>query len=153
MEKNYMEKIKSYFIYTDPDNNITQIKEIYMQTKKGMVDGECVVPKMAIIKKIQEMKSDEFGNYIIKYIALHHIPIDDSNITLFLKDDIQNNTYMREISYFSDVFLKSTDPLFYDLSSLYFILQQKKHMKHNNTTKRIRITTNKLKKSMKKTNR
>ena len=129
MDPNYL---KTYFIYTSHENNIMQIKETQL-----LYDDPETISKMRLIQKIQEMKRDEFGKYILKNIALHHIILDDNNIRAYVDDKITHESFFNEITYLSDIKVHATNSFFQPLSSLYVILQEKPHKEesHNNTKK------------------
>jgi len=134
MEPEYMETkfLKTYFIYTSHENHIMQIKETQL-----LYDDPETISKMRLIQKIQEMKRDELGKYILKNIALHHVVLNDNNIRAYVDDTITHDTFFKEITYLSDVKVHATHPCFHPISSLYVILQEKPHNHdaHNNTKK------------------
>jgi hypothetical protein len=148
MENNYL---KTYFIYVNDNNEINQVKETQILKHEVSINNnqdetsQYIVPKMDLINKIHFMKNDELGNYVLTNIAFHHIVINNNNVQEYLNHPSSYN-FLSEISYFSDIVLKPTNPIFSPLSSLYVIFKNKPK-KHNNTKK---ISFNIKEKKMKK---
>lgn len=149
-----MEDLKTYFIYTNTNNEIFQIKETSLPFSKN-ADKPMTLDKMTLIHKIQEMKRDELGFYILKHIVLHHAVINSDNIHQYISRDLpENNPFLREMSYLSDICLKPTDHIFYPLTALYIILKQPLANHNQSTTKKVMFSTDrpklKKRKSLKK---
>ena len=134
--------LKTYFIYTNNQNEIMQIKENTIQVEYQ--SSNYIIPKMDLIQKIHFMKKDELGVYILKHIACHHVIINNNNVQDYIERSESYN-FFREISYFSDLILEETNESFYNLSSLYIIFQEKPQINHTNT-KKIKINLNKTNK-------
>jgi len=100
---------------------------------------------MNIIQQIQNMKKDELGSYILKNMALHHIVINDNNVSDYVANKITHHSFFREISYLSDIQLHETNNVFHSLSALYIILQEK-HLTTKTQTKKVRFDLGKTKK-------
>ena len=151
MENN---NLKTYFIYVNDDNEINQVKETQIlkhEVSNNMNQNETpkyIIPKMDLIHKIHFMKNDELGNYILTNIAFYHIVINNNNVQDYLNHPSSYN-FLSEISYFSDIILNPTNPIFSHLSSLYIIFKNKPI--NHNTTKKISLHVKKEKrKSLKK---
>lgn len=134
--------LKTYFIYTNNQNEIMQIKETKIETEYQ--PPNYIIPKMGLIQKIHSMKKDELGVYILKHISCHHIIVNDNNVQDYIERSESYN-FLKEISYFSDLVLEETNEIFNKLSSLYVIFQQKPHINHA-STKKIKINLQKTNK-------
>lgn len=141
-----LNELKSFFIYVNSENEIIQIKELDIPLTQR--ENEKYISKMDLIYFIHKMKKDEIGHYILKNMALHHVLLNNNNIQDYMQDN--ETTFFNEINYFSDIILKSTNPIFFQLSSLYIIFKQKS-LSTNNNTKKINFNFKKVnkKKSLK----
>jgi len=135
-----MEDLNSVFIYLNKDDEIIQIKEskIHLETPNFL-------SKMDLIYKIQSMKKNEFGNFIIKYISLFHVDLKKDDLINYLDSNHEKSDtpFLKEVGYLSDISLNETLEMFYPLSTLYFFYKEKVYL--NNNTKKIVITDHKKK--------
>jgi hypothetical protein len=138
-----MENLKTYYIYINKDNSILQVKETHLQPTT--TNENTYIPKMTIIQQIQTMKKDMLGTYILSSMALHHIVINDNNVSDYISNKITHHSFFREISYLSDIQLQETNSNFHPLSALYIILQEKPHTPQSQT-KKVRFDIGKTKK-------
>jgi hypothetical protein len=139
-----IEKLKTYYIYINKENSILQIKENTIPCT-SMTETTSMIPKMNIIQQIQTMKKDELGSYILTSMALHHIVVNDNNVSDYVVNKITHHSFFREISYLSDIHLHETNNIFHPLSALYIILQEKPHTPQSQT-KKVRFDLGKTKK-------
>ena len=141
-----LNKLKSFFIYINNENEIIQIKELDLPLSNH--ENDKYISKMDLIYHIHNMKKDEISNYILKNIGLHHVIVNNNNVQDYIHDN--DISFFNEINYFSDIILKSTNPIFFELSSLYIIFKQKS-ITRNNNTKKINFNVKKVnkKKSLK----
>ena len=138
-----MENLKTYYIYINKDNSILQVKETHLQTIN--INDNTYIPKMTLIQQIQSMKKDILGTYILSSMALHHIVINDNNVSDYVSNKMTHHSFFREISYLSDIQLQETNSNFHPLSALYIILQEKQQTTKCQT-KKVRFDLGKTKK-------
>lgn len=144
-----IEKLKTYYIYINKENSVLQIKENMIPCNQ-ITETNSIIPKMNIIQQIQNMKKDELGSYILSSMALHHVVVNDNNVSDYVVNKITHHSFFREISYLSDIHLHKTDNVFHPLSALYIILQEKQFTTKSQTKKvRFNIDKTKRRKSLK----
>ena len=139
-----IDNLKTYYIYINRENSILQVKENLMPCH-SIEDTASMIPKMTLIQHIQQMKKDALGSYILSNMALHHVVVNDNNVSDYVDNKITHHRFFREISYLSDVHLTKTDPIFYPLTALYIILQEKSYTPQSQT-KKVRFDLGKTKK-------
>lgn len=141
-----IENLKTYYIYINKENSIMQVKENLIPCKP-LEDSISLISKMALIQHIQKMKKDALGSYILSSMALHHVVVNDNHVSDYVDNKITHHSFFREISYLSDVQLAKTDPIFYPLTTLYIIFQEKPpHTPCQSQTKKVRFDLGKTKK-------
>lgn len=141
-----IDNLKTYYIYINKENSILQVKENLIPCKP-LADVNSIIPKMTLIQHIQNMKKDALGSYILSSMALHHVVVNDNHVSDYVDNKITHHPFFREISYLSDVQLAKTDPIFYPLTALYIIFQEKPtHTPCQSQTKKVRFDLGKTKK-------
>uniref|UniRef100_A0A6C0JJD7 Uncharacterized protein n=1 Tax=viral metagenome TaxID=1070528 RepID=A0A6C0JJD7_9ZZZZ len=129
-----IESITTYFIYINRnqyidkiycENQILQIK----QDKSGSFISQETVLKIIQSKK----KTTVFSKYKLIDILLYNVDLDPERIQDYSNDTFENNSTLKPVPIFDEIFITPSIFIFHSINSLYFVFQEVEIEKvHNN---------------------
>lgn len=126
--------IKLFFIYINENNEIYTIRQ-----ETEIVKNACVTKE----RLLYLIKNNQYPQHKLVSLLQFNIYLDHTDINNFILNKIKDS-YLFSLKIVDNIKFKDTIPLFMDLNSLLFIYKINTNTQLN-TTKKIMITTDKLK--------
>ena len=140
-----------HFIYVNRSNNIEKIKQ-----ESFLMNTPNIISREEIIGILKKNSMDNDRKYTLLSILKYNITIDAEDIKKFLiSSDLTsyNDIFLTPIKNIDSIVFEKTISMFHDLNDLIFIFyEQSKEIKHkdpNNMTKKIFLTPNNHRKTIK----
>ena len=131
----YTEKIKNIrfnYVYISKDNVIEKIKE-----ETILLENENIISREEIIKILKANLSRDEKKYTVLSILKYNIDIEPIDISFYLKNERNNDTFLHIVKNIDTIPLNDTINMFQDLNNIIILFYEKKLSL--NKTKRVTI--------------
>lgn len=116
-------KITCFSLFIDISKNIVKLNRRFVKT-----NNEGILSQTEIINIIKNDIKDDFKRFRIEHILSFNLDVNQNDIYSFINEnDMKNikNSYLKEVSYTSDIKFNDTIKYLHPINSLFFIYKQK----------------------------
>lgn len=128
-----VKKITCFSLFIDISKNIVKLNRQFIKTNK-----EGILTQTEIINIIKNDIKDDFKRFRIENILSFNLDVNQNDIYSFINEnDIKKikNSYLKEVSYTSDIKFNDTIKYLHPINSLFFIYKQKVNINKQNGLK------------------
>jgi hypothetical protein len=148
--KSPVQKIVCYSLFVDLSQNLIKLNRQYLQTNNNGILENSIVMNL-----ISNDTKDEFKKFRILHVLNFNLDIEPADINKFIDNyDFTSikKTYLKELSYTSDIIFKDTIHYLHPINSLILIYKEKISSLKNKNKNKLNQNNNKSKKIFNFTN-
>jgi hypothetical protein len=129
IDRNYfrepMEKIHTYFIYTDLENYIEKIT-CELQNIDTIHNGHGIT-KEKLLQIIQKKKIYNTKKYRLLDVIIYNVDLEPQQIQSYVNNENYvdiSKTYFKSVSFMTDILISPSIFIFHSVNAIYFVFQQ-----------------------------